>query len=79
MGMIPESFLEPLQWFSEYLTEQLKPDQPSDEQLVHKGFFLFRQGSVTRIKVGKRKCCDWGGSRCDTCEGKFGFEPSLFK
>ena len=44
MGMIPESFLEPLQWFSEYLTVQLKPDQPSDEQVVHKGFFLFRQG-----------------------------------
>ena len=53
MGMIPESFLEPLQWFSEYLTEQLKPDQPSDEQLVHKGFFLFRQGSVTELKLEK--------------------------
>ena len=53
MGMIPESFLEPLQWFSEYLTEQLKPDQPSDEQLVHKGFFLFRQGSVTGLKLEK--------------------------
>ena len=53
MGMIPESFLEPLQWFSEYLTEQLKPDQPSDEQVVHKGFFLFRQGSVTELKLEK--------------------------
>ena len=53
MGMIPDSFLEPLQWFSEYLTKQLKPEQPSDEQLVHKGFFLFRQGSVTELKLEK--------------------------
>ena len=53
MGMIPDSFLEPLQWFSEYLIKQLKPEQPSDEQLVHKGFFLFRQGSVTELKLEK--------------------------
>lgn len=47
--MIPESYIEELQWFSESLKNTLKPESPQDVQIVQKGLILYRQRSVSNI------------------------------
>ncbi|MCQ6274652.1 SWIM zinc finger family protein [Bacillus sp. V3B] len=49
--MIPESYVEPLQWFSEQTKDSLKSESPADAQIVQKGLLLYRQGSVSQIKL----------------------------
>ena len=51
MSVIPESFMEPLQWFSEQLRSDLQADSPEDANLVTKGMHLYRQGAVKNIKL----------------------------
>ncbi len=53
--MIPEGYLEPLQWFSDYMRETLVPDVDKDVTLVQKGLHLFRQGAVTSVKLDRGK------------------------
>ncbi|WP_338450172.1 SWIM zinc finger family protein [Niallia oryzisoli] len=51
MSQIPESFIEPLQWFSDELKGSLNTESSVDEAVVHKGFILFRQNSVSQLKL----------------------------
>ncbi len=51
--LIPEHFVEPLQWFSDFLKENLKPEVAEDGQVVQRGLLLFRQGSVLQLKLEK--------------------------
>lgn len=51
MGLIPESYMEPLQWFSEKISTDLHPAEPNDAQVVQKGLLLYRQGSVSNLKL----------------------------
>ena len=53
LSLIPESYLEPLQWFSEQMESMLVPDSEADAQVVQKGLILYRQGAVTQIKLEK--------------------------
>lgn len=51
LSVIPEEYLEPLQWFSEYMKETLIPDSLEDAKIVQKGLHLYRQGAVTSVKL----------------------------
>ena len=53
LSLIPESYLEPLQWFSEQLHSTLVPDSEEDAQVVQKGLILYRQGGVSQLKLEK--------------------------
>ena len=53
MSLIPESYLEPLQWFSEQLKGLLVPDSETDAQVIQKGLILYRQGGVSQLKLEK--------------------------
>ena len=53
MSLIPESYLEPLQWFSEQLKGSLVPDSEADAQVIQKGLILYRQGGVSQLKLEK--------------------------
>lgn len=53
MELIPERFIEPLQWFSDFLKGNLKPEAAEDGQVVQRGLLLFRQGSVLQLKLEK--------------------------
>ena len=53
MSLIPESYLEPLQWFSEQLKSMLVPDSEADAQVIQKGLILYRQGGVSQLKLEK--------------------------
>ncbi|WP_234978351.1 SWIM zinc finger family protein [Bacillus tuaregi] len=51
MSLIPESFIEPLQWFSDELKNSLNTESSSDEGAVHKGLILYRQNAVSQLKL----------------------------
>ena len=53
MSLIPESYLEPLQWLAEQLQSTLVPDSEADAQVVQKGLILYRQGGVSQLKLEK--------------------------
>jgi len=53
VSLIPESFIEPLQWFSDELKGSLNTESAVDEDMVHKGLILYRQNSVSQLKLGE--------------------------
>jgi hypothetical protein len=55
MSVIPEGYLEQLQYFSDYMRETLTPDVQEDANVVQKGLHLYRQGAVTSVKLDRGK------------------------
>lgn len=53
MSVIPEEYLESLQYFSDYMQEQLAPDVPENVNVVQKGLHLYRQGAVSSVKLDR--------------------------
>ncbi len=51
MSLIPESFVEPLQWFSDELKGSLSTESAVNEDMVHKGLILYRQNSMSQLKL----------------------------
>lgn len=53
MAQIPEYYAQVLQTVGDDLKNTLHPNNDEDLQLVRKGFLLFRQGRVSKVKVDK--------------------------
>lgn len=53
MSQIPEYYAQVLQTLANDLKHTLQPNNDEDVQLVRKGFLLFRQGRVSKIKVDR--------------------------
>lgn len=51
MSLIPENYVEPIQWFSDQMKDLLKSESPADAQVVQKGLLLYRQGLVSQLKL----------------------------
>lgn len=55
MRVIPEGYLEPLQFFSDYLRDTLRPEAEEDANVVQRGLNLYLKGAVLSVKLNQGK------------------------